>query len=58
MKCTKCGAEDWTMVSQVGALETWQCNVLAVGRFKETELAPLRPKLETLGLEVEVASIR
>ena len=124
MKCTKCGADDWTLVSQVGALETWRCNVcsneelrhlnfveplaapgnrepvlevavrwlekptapqvaelqglfprlrklsaveimkqarsessVAVGRFKESELAPLRPKLDALGVSLALRPI-
>jgi hypothetical protein len=30
---------------------------LAVGRFRESELAPLRPRLEALGIAVETAAL-
>lgn len=44
-------------MSAVDILKAAQAGRLAVGRFRESELAPLRPRLEALSMAVEAASI-
>lgn len=56
-KCLKCGGNDWSVIEQVGAIETWRCNSCGATEtmhvFKDLtppDLAGFGPVYQVLGM--------